>query len=44
MHLARSWPLLVIVTAWLPDSVLGSRHRIGWAALAAVLVALALWS
>ena len=38
--------LVVIVTAWLPDSVLGSRgrHRIGWAALAAVLIALALWS
>ena len=38
--------LLVIITAWLPDSVLGSRarHRIGWAALAGVLVALALWS
>ena len=38
--------LLVIVAAWLPDSVLGSRrqHQIGWAALFAVLVALALWS
>jgi uncharacterized membrane protein len=38
--------LLVIVAAWLPDSALGSRrqHQIGWAALAAVLAALALWS
>ncbi len=38
--------LLVIVTAWLPPTVLGSRcqHQIGWAALAAVLAALALWS
>ena len=38
--------LLVIVAAWLPDSVLGSqrRHQIGWAALFAVLIALALWS
>jgi len=38
--------LLVIVAAWLPDSVLGSgrQHQIGWAALLAVLFALALWS
>ena len=38
--------LLVIITAWLPDPVLGSRgrRRIGWAAMAGVLVALALWS
>ena len=38
--------LLVIVAAWLPDSVLGTRrrHQIGWAALVAVLAALALWS
>jgi len=38
--------LLVIVAAWLPGSVLGSRrqHQIGWVALAAVIVALALWS
>jgi uncharacterized membrane protein len=38
--------LLVIVAAWLPGRVLDSRrqHQIGWAALAAVIVALALWS
>jgi uncharacterized membrane protein len=38
--------LLVIVAAWLPASVLGSRrqHQIGWAALLAVLAALVLWS
>jgi len=38
--------LTVIVTAWLPDSVLDSRrqHQIGWVALGAVIVALALWS
>ena len=38
--------LLVIVAAWLPESVIGERrqHLIGWAALAAVLAALALWS
>jgi len=38
--------LLVIVAAWLPGSVLGSRRQdqIGWAALVAALIALALWS
>jgi uncharacterized membrane protein len=38
--------LLVIVAAWLPGSVLGSRrqHQIGWIALAGVIVALGLWS
>jgi uncharacterized membrane protein len=38
--------LLVIVAAWLPASVLGSRrqHQVGWAALLAVLAALVLWS
>src|ERR1700735_5037980 len=38
--------LLVIVAAWLPSSVLDDRrqHQIGWVALVAVLVALALWS
>jgi uncharacterized membrane protein len=38
--------LLVIVASWLPDSVLDSRrqHQIGWAAVAAVVAALALWS
>jgi uncharacterized membrane protein len=38
--------LLVVIAAWLPGSALGSRrqHQIGWAALAAVLAALALWS
>lgn len=38
--------LLVIVAAWLPSSVLDSRrqHQIGWVALVAVIVALALWS
>jgi uncharacterized membrane protein len=36
----------VIVAAWLPGSVLGRRgqYLAGWAALAAVLAALALWS
>src|ERR1700738_2975795 len=35
--------LLVVIAAWLPGSALGSRrqHQIGWAALAAVLAALA---
>jgi uncharacterized membrane protein len=38
--------LLVIVAAWLPDSVLSDRrqHQIGWAALGAVIAALAVWS
>jgi uncharacterized membrane protein len=38
--------LLVIVAAWLPESSVGSarQHQIGWAALAAALAALALWS
>ena len=38
--------LLIVVAAWLPDSALGSRrqHQVGWAALAMVLAALALWS
>ena len=38
--------LLVIVAAWLPVSVLGSRrqHQIGWISLVAVIAALALWS
>jgi uncharacterized membrane protein len=38
--------LLVIVAAWLPGSVLGSRRQdqIGWAALVAAIIALALWS
>ena len=38
--------LLVIVAAWLPSSVLDSRrqHQIGWVAVAAVIMALALWS
>jgi uncharacterized membrane protein len=38
--------LLVIVASWLPDSVLDSRRQrqIGWAALTAVVAALALWS
>jgi len=38
--------LLVTVVALLPESVIGSRrrHQIGWAALLAVLAALALWS
>jgi uncharacterized membrane protein len=38
--------LLVIVAAWLPHSALDNRrqHQIGWAALVAVIVALALWS
>jgi uncharacterized membrane protein len=38
--------LLVIAAAWLPDSVLSNRrqHEIGWAALAAVIAALAVWS
>ena len=38
--------LLVIAAAWLPGSVLSDRrqHQIGWAALAVVIVALAVWS
>ena len=38
--------LLVIVAAWLPASVLSERrqHLIGWAALAAIIAALAIWS
>jgi len=38
--------LLVITAAWLPESVLSDRrqHQIGWVALAAVIVALAVWS
>src|ERR1019366_7465557 len=38
--------LLVVVAAWLPGPAPGSRrqYQIGWAALAAVLAALALWS
>ena len=38
--------LLVIVAAWLPVSVLGSRRQrqIGWISLVAVIAALALWS
>jgi uncharacterized membrane protein len=38
--------LLAIAASWLPDSVLDSRrqHQIGWAALAAVVAGLALWS
>ena len=38
--------LLVIVAAWLPGSVLDNRrqHQIGWVALVAVIMALALWS
>ena len=38
--------LLVIIAAWLPDSVLSDRrqHQIGWIALAAVIAALAIWS
>jgi len=38
--------LLVITAAWLPDAVLSHRrqHQIGWVALAAVIVALGIWS
>ena len=38
--------LLVIVAAWLPGSVLDNRRQrqIGWVALVAVIMALALWS
>ncbi len=38
--------LLIIVAAWLPYPVLDGRrqHQIGWVALVAVIVALALWS
>jgi len=38
--------LLVIVAAWLPDSVLSDRRQrqIGWVALAAVIAGLAIWS
>jgi uncharacterized membrane protein len=38
--------LLLVVVAWLPDSVLGSRrhYQVGWIALIAVLAALALWT
>jgi uncharacterized membrane protein len=38
--------LLVIVAAWLPDSVLSGRRQreIGWVALAAVIAGLAIWS
>jgi uncharacterized membrane protein len=38
--------LLVIVAAWLPTSVISERrqHLIGWAALAAIIAALAIWS
>ena len=37
---------MVIVAAWLPGSVLDNRrqHQIGWVALVAVIMALALWS
>ena len=43
---ARPAGLLAIVTAWLPDQVLSERrqHQIGWAALAAIIAALAIWS
>ena len=38
--------LLAIIAAWLPESVLSGRRQrqIGWVALIAALVALALWS
>ncbi len=38
--------LLVIVAAWLPNSVLSERrqHQIGWFALAAVIAGFAVWS
>jgi uncharacterized membrane protein len=38
--------LLVIVAAWLPESVLSDRrqHQIGWGALAAVIAGLVVWS
>src|SRR5579863_8046109 len=37
--------LLVIVAAWLPASVLSEhrQHLVGWGALAAIIVALAVW-
>src|ERR1700722_7193875 len=38
--------LLIIVAAWLPTSVVSERrqHQIGWAALTAIIAALAIWS